>query len=53
MLDRQPLQPGDVKVTYADVSKASEKLGYAPSTLVPEGLARFVEWYRETLLTAR
>ena len=46
ILDRQPMQPGDVVITYADVSKAKEKLGYDPHTLVPEGLARFVEWYR-------
>ncbi|MCA8981730.1 MAG: SDR family NAD(P)-dependent oxidoreductase [Planctomycetes bacterium] len=47
VLDRQPLQPGDVKITYADVSKAKERLGYAPSTTVAEGLERFVAWYRE------
>jgi UDP-glucuronate 4-epimerase len=46
ILDRQGLQPGDVKITYADVSKAVEKLGYAPSTTVAEGLERFVSWYR-------
>ena len=46
LLDRQPMQPGDVLVTYADVSKARARLGYAPSTALEEGLARFVEWYR-------
>ena len=46
VLERLPLQPGDVLVTYADVTKARERLGYAPSTTVREGLARFVEWYR-------
>ena len=46
VLDRQPMQPGDVVITYADVSKAREHLGYAPSTTVREGLARFMEWYR-------
>ena len=40
------MQPGDVVITYADVSKAREHLGYAPSTTVREGLARFMEWYR-------
>ena len=49
VLDKQPMQPGDVKITYADVSKAKEKLGYAPSTLVRDGLAKFVDWYREHL----
>ncbi|MCB9916178.1 MAG: GDP-mannose 4,6-dehydratase [Planctomycetes bacterium] len=47
VIDRQPMQPGDVVVTYADVTKARERLGYAPQTLVREGLARFVAWYRE------
>ena len=46
VLDRQPMQPGDVVVTYADISKARERLGYAPRTLVAEGLRRFLEWYR-------
>ena len=46
LLDRQPMQPGDVLVTYADVSKARAQLGYAPCTAIEQGLARFVEWYR-------
>lgn len=46
VLDRQPMQPGDVQITFADVSKAKERLGYAPSTTVKEGLEHFVEWYR-------
>jgi UDP-glucuronate 4-epimerase len=46
VLDRRPLQKGDVPITYADVSKAQERLGYRPSTSVREGLARFVAWYR-------
>jgi UDP-glucuronate 4-epimerase len=41
-----PDQPGDVAVTFADVSKARRLLGYAPKVKVPEGVARFVEWYR-------
>jgi UDP-glucuronate 4-epimerase len=46
-LDRQPMQPGDVLVTCADVSKARERLGYAPSTPVATGIARYVQWVRE------
>lgn len=41
-----PHQPGDVPVTYADVSKARALLDYAPSTPIETGLQRFVEWYR-------
>ena len=47
VLERLPLQPGDVTITYADVTKAKTELGYDPKTPVREGLARFVEWYRE------
>ena len=46
VLERLPLQPGDVKITYADVSKARERLGYRPTTPVREGLERFLDWYR-------
>jgi UDP-glucuronate 4-epimerase len=40
------VQPGDVDRTFADVSRARELLGYRPSTPVPEGIRRFVEWFR-------
>ncbi len=46
ILDRQPMQPGDVLVTYADISKARAKLGYAPSTAVSEGVRRYVDWVK-------
>jgi len=47
ILDRQPLQAGDVMVTYADVSRARAELGYEPRTPLREGLERFLAWYRE------
>ena len=47
IIDRKPLQPGDVKQTYADVSKAIEKLGYSPSTEIQVGLKKFVDWLRK------
>ena len=47
IIDRQPMQPGDVVITYADVSKAKQELGYDPHTTVAEGLERFVAWYRQ------
>ncbi|HET8760368.1 MAG TPA: NAD-dependent epimerase/dehydratase family protein [Nitrospiria bacterium] len=43
-----PAEPGDVPITYADVSKARALLDYNPSTPVEDGLARFVAWYRTT-----
>ena len=44
-----PMQPGDVSLTYADVSRATEELGYRPSTSIPDGLAKYVDWYRTQL----
>ncbi len=46
ILERRPLQPGDVLITYADVSKARTELGYDPRTSLEDGLARFLEWLR-------
>ncbi|HXX40086.1 MAG TPA: NAD-dependent epimerase/dehydratase family protein [bacterium] len=45
---RQPDQPGDVPVTYADVTRAGRDLGYAPSTRIDAGVKKFVEWFRAT-----
>jgi UDP-glucuronate 4-epimerase len=47
ILDRQPMQPGDVVITYADISKAKARIGYAPKTLIREGLGRFYAWYQD------
>lgn len=47
ILNRQPDQPGDVPITYADVSKAERELGWKPVIGVEDGLDRFVKWYRE------
>jgi UDP-glucuronate 4-epimerase len=41
-------QPGDVRLTSADLSKSRQVLGYQPVTAFPEGVRRFVEWFRET-----
>jgi UDP-glucuronate 4-epimerase len=46
ILERNPLQPGDVPLTWADVSKAARLLGYRPAMRLEEGLERFVAWYR-------
>jgi UDP-glucuronate 4-epimerase len=42
-----PMQPGDVQRTAADLTKSSAVLGYTPKTSFPEGVRRFVQWYRE------
>lgn len=41
-----PMQPGDVRDTYADISAIQRDLGFAPTTSIDEGVPRFVEWYR-------
>jgi UDP-glucuronate 4-epimerase len=45
-IDRQPLQPGDVPITYADIAKAQARLDYHPTVKIEQGIARFVEWFR-------
>jgi UDP-glucuronate 4-epimerase len=42
-----PLQPGDVPDTCADVEELARDTGYAPATSVEQGVARFVDWYRD------
>jgi UDP-glucuronate 4-epimerase len=44
--DPKPPQPGDVPLTWADLSKSSRLLGYRPATLLEVGLEKFVAWYR-------
>jgi len=44
--DWRPPEPGDVPLTWADISKARRLLGYQPSTSLEEGLTSFVNWYR-------
>jgi UDP-glucuronate 4-epimerase len=46
-LEWAPMQPGDVQRTAADLTKSSAVLGYRPKTPFPEGVRRFVQWYRE------
>ena len=41
-----PEQPGDVPLTYADISKARKLLGYAPKASIENGMGLFVEWYK-------
>ncbi|MEP6663232.1 MAG: SDR family NAD(P)-dependent oxidoreductase [Verrucomicrobiota bacterium] len=46
IINRQPPQPGDVPITFADISKAKKILGYNPQVKIEEGIPRFVEWFR-------
>lgn len=47
LIEYRPLQPGDVKKTWADVSDLEQTTGYRPGTPVEEGIRRFIEWYRK------
>ncbi len=42
-----PMQPGDVRETYADVTELTRDVGFSPATRLEDGIAAFVEWYRE------
>jgi UDP-glucuronate 4-epimerase len=46
VLQRLPMQPGDVNRTFADISRARNLLGYQPDTPVEAGIPRFIEWLR-------
>ena len=45
-IDFQPMQPGDVPESFADIDKSVEKLGFKPTTNVNVGIQKFVEWYK-------
>jgi UDP-glucuronate 4-epimerase len=42
----EPMQPGDVARTFADIEASQRDLGFAPATPISVGLPKFVEWYR-------
>jgi UDP-glucuronate 4-epimerase len=43
---KEPMQPGDVKETYADIAASERDLGFSPATPLDLGLPKFIEWYR-------
>ena len=44
-IKQMPMQQGDVDITYANINKAKELLGYEPKTTFKEGIKKFIEWY--------
>jgi len=46
VINRQPLQPGDVPVTCANIDKARARLGYAPKVKIEQGIPQFVNWFK-------
>jgi len=47
LIDPQPMQPGDVRETFADISAIERDHGFKPTTAIDEGVPKFVEWYRD------
>jgi len=47
VIDRQPVQPGDVPVTFADITKARARLGYQPRVGLEQGIKLFADWFRK------
>ena len=43
----QPIQPGDVKITFADIDYTKQKIGYQPDTSIKTGIPKFINWYKE------
>jgi UDP-glucuronate 4-epimerase len=47
LIDPKPIQPGDVKDTFADITAIERDHGFKPTTTIEEGIPRFVDWYRQ------
>jgi UDP-glucuronate 4-epimerase len=46
VMDMQPMQPGDVLQTYADIEISRDVLGYEPTTPISTGIPKFIDWFR-------
>jgi UDP-glucuronate 4-epimerase len=46
-IDRRPVPPGDVPVTFADITKARDRLGYRPQIKIESGIELFIDWFRK------
>ena len=47
-INRLPVPPGDVNITWANIGKAKSVLGYNPSTHFNDGIKKFIAWFEET-----
>ncbi|MEX0807509.1 MAG: NAD-dependent epimerase/dehydratase family protein, partial [Dongiaceae bacterium] len=47
IVENVPMQQGDVRATYADITESKRDLGFEPKTSIDQGLPRFVDWYRD------
>ncbi len=50
IIEQQPMQEGDVEITFANIDKARSLFGYSPDTKIDAGLSKFVQWYRSNSL---
>lgn len=50
VIEQHPKQPGDVDLTFADVSKAKKLIGYNPRYSIKDGMSEFFEWYIENVV---
>ena len=50
IIERHPLQAGDVPITFANIDKARRVLGYDPKVKIEEGIPKFVEWFRSNVM---
>ena len=46
IIEKRPMQPGDVETTFADISTMQQEFGYQPATSIEQGVGKFIEWYR-------
>ncbi len=46
-IEMMPDQPGDVPITYAEISRAKTMLGYSPHVNIEDGINRFIKWYKD------
>lgn len=51
LIQRLPLQPGDVPLTCANITKAQEQLGYHPQVKIEQGIALFAAWFKQNALS--
>ncbi len=47
VMQLEPMQPGDVKETYADIAAIQRDVGFAPTTPITEGVPRFIAWFKD------
>ena len=53
IIEKMPMQPGDVETTFADIETMQKEFGYQPATSIEQGVAKFIKWYRQRWLSYR